>query len=97
MKQKYHAKPLETLGMTNEGTVDSANDNNSTPFKDKNGDLLNSSELKSLCIKTTINITHHNPYEVQQKKSNQQRNMDIVNVKAPPEPEEKKSEIPELQ
>ncbi len=97
MKQKYPTKPLDTLGMTNGGTVESANDNNMTPFKDKNGEPLNSSELKNLCIKTTINITHHNPYVVQQKQSNQQRNMDIANVKAPPAPEQKMVEIAELQ
>jgi len=37
-----------------------------TPFKDKYGEALNGSELKNLCIKTTINITHHNPYAVPQ-------------------------------
>jgi hypothetical protein len=67
LKQKYAtaSKPLDTLALANTGgTVDSANDNNTTPFQDKNGEALDSSELKNLCIKTTINITHHNPYVV---------------------------------
>jgi len=76
------------LGLPNTGgTVDS--DNNVTPFHDKNGEALNSSELKNLCIKTTINITHHNPYVVQKQQQPAHPNKDIANVKAPPAPEPK--------
>lgn len=52
-----------------------------TPFKDKYGEALNGSELKNLCIKTTINITHHNPYAVPQQIL---KNKDISNLKVPP-------------
>jgi hypothetical protein len=100
LKQKYAttSKPLDTLGLTNGGgTVDSANDNNVTPFQDKYGEALNSSELKNLCIKTTINITHHNPYVVLQKQQPAHHNKDIANVKAPPAPEPKAIESAELQ
>ena len=98
LKQKYATtlKPTDTLGMTNGGgTVESGNDNNITPFHDKNGEGLNSSELKNLCIKTTINITHHNPYVVQ-KQQMLTHNKDIANVKAPPSPEPKNLETAEL-
>ena len=99
LKQKYPttSKALDTLGLTNGGgTVESANDHNITPFQDKNGEAVNSSELKNLCIKTTINITHHTPYVVQKNQPGH-HNKDIANVKAPPAPESKVSESAELQ
>ena len=55
------------------------NQHNMTPLRDHNVIQLNGSELKNLCIKTTINITHHNPYGFS-------ANKDLANVKAPPTP-----------